>query len=144
MILLSILADLNNPVIWLVSIFLFFFLNSSLFRALVTVPNTPTTTNITHTLMSQSIFSSLVSPVFFPLCTFLYFHSVVCWNFNIHSLTSFSFFINTISALHTGIMRSACISKFLRILCVSFSLTDSGFCIYDLVVWSNFDLLYNS
>ena len=31
-----------------------------------------------------------------------------------------------------------------RILCVSFSVTDSGLCKYHLVVWSSFNLLYNS
>ena len=37
-----------------------------------------------------------------------------------------------------------CISKFLRILCVSFSRTDSVFCIHHLFVWSNVNFLYNS
>ena len=39
---------------------------------------------------------------------------------------------------------SVCISKSQRILCVSFFRTDSGLCIYNLVVWSNFNFLRNS
>ena len=46
--------------------------------------------------------------------------------------------IITRSRLLARIMWSICISESLRILCVSFSWTDSGFCIYHLVVWSKF------
>ena len=41
--------------------------------------------------------------------------------------------------LLVGIRWSICISKPQRILCVSFSRTDSSLCVYHLVVWSNFN-----
>ena len=52
--------------------------------------------------------------------------------------------INTMSCLLSGIGISICILKFLWMLCVSFLGTYSSLCIYNLVVWSNFILLYNS
>ena len=39
---------------------------------------------------------------------------------------------------------SVCISKSKKILCVSFSRMDSGFCIYHLFLWSNFNFSRNS
>ena len=39
---------------------------------------------------------------------------------------------------------SVCMLKFHRSLCVSFSSTDVGFCIYNLFIWSNFNFLHNS
>ena len=39
---------------------------------------------------------------------------------------------------------SVCISKSQWTLCVSFSWTDSGLCIYHLFIWSNFNFLHNS
>ena len=51
---------------------------------------------------------------------------------------------NTRSGRLAGIGWSVCISKSQRISCVWFSRTNSGLCIYHVVVWSNFNLLYNS
>ena len=45
------------------------------------------------------------------------------------------------SGLLAGIRWSVCVSK---ILCISFSITDSGLCIYHLIEWSNFNFLHNS
>ena len=57
----------------------------------------------------------------------------------------FSFLlINIWFSFLAGIKWSVCISKSQKILCVSCSRTDSGLCIYHLLVWSNFSLLYNS
>ena len=39
---------------------------------------------------------------------------------------------------------SVCISQFQRIVCISFSRTEPGLCIYYLVEWSNFNFLHNS
>ena len=50
----------------------------------------------------------------------------------------------TRSGRMAGIRWSVCISKFQRILCISFSRMDSGLCIYYLFVWSNLNLLHNS
>ena len=56
----------------------------------------------------------------------------------------FFLLIITSSGLLTGISWYVCISKSQRIVCVSFSRIDYGLCKYDLVVWSNFNLLHNS
>ena len=60
----------------------------------------------------------------------------------IHQL--FIHFILLSSGLLDGIMWSVCISKPHRILCVSFSRTDSGLYLYHLARWSNFHVLRSS
>ena len=54
------------------------------------------------------------------------------------------FLIFTMSGLLVGIKWYVFISKSRRILCVSFSKSDSGWCIYHLVIRSNFNFLHNS
>ena len=54
------------------------------------------------------------------------------------------FFIITCSGRLAEIRWSVVISKSQRSLYVSFSRTDSGLCIYHLLVWSNFNFLHNS
>ena len=56
----------------------------------------------------------------------------------------FFFLINSRSALLARMKWSVYISKSQRIVCVSFSRMDSGFCRYHLVVWSNFNFLHDS
>ena len=58
----------------------------------------------------------------------------------------FSFFLLIIirSGLLAAIRRSVCMSKSHRSLCVSFSRTDAGLCLYHLFVWSNFNFLHIS
>ena len=60
----------------------------------------------------------------------------------------FSFFLLLLSIIWSGrlteIRWSVCISKSLRRLCVSFSRTNSGFCIYHLFIWSNPNFLHDS
>ena len=51
--------------------------------------------------------------------------------------------MNTCSNFLTGI-RNFWISKSQRILCVPFSWTDSGLCIYHFAVWSNLSFSHNS
>ena len=48
------------------------------------------------------------------------------------------------SGLLAEIRWSVCISKSQKILCVLFSRTESGLWIYNLLIWSNFNFLYNS
>ena len=48
------------------------------------------------------------------------------------------------SGLLAGIRWSVCISKSHRSLCVSFSMTGAGLCIYHLFVWSNWNFLHIS
>ena len=54
------------------------------------------------------------------------------------------FFVLINTSLLTGVWWSVYISKSEKILCIPFSLTDSGLCIYHVSEWTNFNLLHNS
>ena len=57
------------------------------------------------------------------------------------------FFFNLSTITWSGRLaeiRWSCISESQTTLCVSFSRTDSGLCIYHLIVWSNLNFLHNS
>ena len=54
------------------------------------------------------------------------------------------FFLPSLSGGLAEVRWSVCMSKSHRNLCVSFSRTDSGLCIYQLFVWSNLNFLCNS
>ena len=56
----------------------------------------------------------------------------------------FSFFVNIRSGLLAEIWWSVCMSKSHRSLCMLFSRTGVGVCIYHLLVWSNLNFLYIS
>ena len=75
---LSIIADLNNTLVWVVSSLPLISSNSSslLAKSLGTAPSAPTTIGITVTLMLHSLFSSLVQEILYVF-VFFYFHSVV-------------------------------------------------------------------
>ena len=121
----------------------------------VTVPRTPITIGIYATFMFDSFsvfFNSL------PWSRYLSFFSFF-FNFSLWSAETansiilqvlvfylFFFFLITItrSGLLTEIRWSVCMSKSHRSLCVSFSRTDAGLCIYHLFFWSNFNFLHNS
>ena len=80
--LLSILADLNYSVVWIVSILRLIFSSSSLFsKAFQSVPSAPTTTSITFTLMFHGFFLYFSGKVqvFLYLFTFFYFYSMLHW-----------------------------------------------------------------
>ena len=84
------------------------------------------------------------------MATYLPFHFF--FNFTLWSaktakstiLQVLSFFIITKSGRPTEIRWLGCVSKSLRNLCISFSRTDAGLCIYHLLVWLNFYFLHNS
>ena len=61
-----------------------------------------------------------------------------------HFASSFFFLIITRSGRLAKIRWSVCISKSQRSLCVSFSRTDVGLCVYHLFVWSNLNFLAQS
>ena len=82
--------------------------------------------------------------VLISLYTFFWFHSVVCWDSKVHNSASSLFFVTIRSGYLAEIWWSVCILKSQRSLCVSFSRTDSGLCMYHLFVWSNFNFLHNS
>ena len=73
--------------------------------------------------------------------TFFYFHSVVHWNSKIHMITNPFFLLILVFWPRLGVL---CLSKSQRILWIPFSWTNSGFSIYNSLVWSNFNLLYKS
>ena len=137
--LLSILAVLNNAVVWMVSPRLSTSKSSSPFsNPLVTVPKAPITIGIIVTFMFQSLFffqfPSKVE-VLILLFTFFQFYSVVRQDSKVDNFVSFSFFMIFIrSGLLAEIRLSACLSKFYRNLCVSFFRTAAWLCIYHLFV----------
>ena len=80
------------------------------------------------------------------LFTFFQFYSVVSCNSKIHNFASSLFLLLIIirSGRLAEIMWSIYMFKSLRSLCVPFSRTDTGLCLYHLFVWPNFNFSHNS
>ena len=137
--LLSILAVLGNAFIWIVSTRPPISKSSRPFNnSLVIVPKATITigTNRHFHVPQPFQFSSKVE-VLILLFTFLQFYSVVSWDSKVSSIAILFFFLLLIiirSVLLAEIRRSACMSKSHRCLCVSFSRTGAGLCIYHLLV----------
>ena len=145
--LLSILAVLNNAVIWMVSTHPPTSKSSSPFsNPLVTVPNTPITIGIIFTCMFHSFFSSLARSRYLSFFSLSF--CFILWSAGTAKSTILQvlFFLLIIikSGLLAGIRWSVCISKSHRSLCESFSRTGAGLCIYHLLVWSNWNFLHIS
>ena len=124
--LLSILDDLNNAVVCIVSTRPFISKSSSPFtQPLVTVP-------------SAQITSSLARSRYISLFSF---------SAGRQSLQFGRFFLFLLPITRSGrlaeIRLSVCVSKTPQSLCVSFSWTNSGLCIYHLFVWSDLNFLHN-
>ena len=144
-ILLSILTVLNNVVVWMVSTHPPTSKTSSPFNnPLVTVPKAPITIGIIFTFMFHSLFNSLARSKY--LSFFLLSFSFILWSVRTAKSTILQvlFFLLIImrSGLVARIRWSICISKSHRSLCVSFSRTAAGLCIYHLFVWSNLNFLH--
>ena len=116
--LLGILADLNNAVVWMVSLVLLF--PSPCTSPLVTVPKAPITTNINVTFMFHSFFQFPSKfEVFIPLFIFFQFFSVVSRDSKFHNFASSLFLLIIIrSSRLAEIKWSVCMSKSRRSLCV--------------------------
>ena len=145
--LLSILAVLNNAVVWMISTRPPTSKSSSPFsNPLVTVPNAPITIGIIVTCMFHSFFSSLARSRY--LSFFSHSFSFILWSAGTAKPTFLQvlFFLLIIikSGLLAEIRWSVCMSKSHRSLCVSFSKTGAGLCIYHLFVWSNLNFLHIS
>ena len=145
--LLSILAVLNNAVVWMVSSRPPTSKSSSPFsNPLVAVPNAPITIGIIVTCMFHIFFFSRARSRY--LSFFSYSFSFILWSAGTAKSTILQvlFFLLIIikSGLLAGIRWSVCISKSHRSLCVAFSRTGAGFCIYHLLVWSNLNFLHIS
>ena len=153
--LLSILIVLNNAVVGMVSTRPPTSKSSSLFNnPLVTVPNAPITIAIIVTFTFQNCFFFSQFPskveVLILLFTFFQFYCGPPGQQN-PQFCKFSFFfffcwllITIRSGLLADIRWSVYMSKSHWSLCVSFSWTDAGLCIYHLLVWSNFDFWHIS
>ena len=92
--LLSILADLNNALVWMFSIRpLYFQVLQFLYQSLVTVPSAPITIGITVTFTFHGFFQFLNQiEIYIFLFTFLHFYSVVSRDSKVHNSASFLFF----------------------------------------------------
>ena len=85
--------------------------------------------------------------VLISLFTFFQFYSVISRDSKVDNFADFLFFFLLIiikSGLRAEIRWSICISKSHWSLCVSFSRTCAGLCIYNLLAWSNLNLLHIS
>ena len=138
--LLSIMAVLNNVVVWMVSICPFISKSSSPFNnPLVTVLKAPITIGIIVTFLFQSFFNPLVSWRY--LSIFSNSFSFIRWSIGTAKSTIlqnlFSLLIIIRSVLLAEIWWSVCMSKLHRSLCVSFSRTGARLCICHLFVRSN-------
>ena len=145
--LLSILAVLNNAVVWMVSTRPPTSKSSSPFsNPLVTVPNAPITIGIIVTCMFHSFFSSLARSRY--LSFFSHSFSFILWSAGTAKsiiLQVFFFLLIIIkSGLLAGIRWYVCILKSHGSLCESFSRKATGLCIYHLFVWSNLNFLHIS
>ena len=143
--LLSILAVLNNVVVWMVSTCLPTSNSSSPFsNPLVTVPKAPITIGIMVTVMFHS-FSNFLSRSRY-LSFFSHSFSFIMWSAGTVKSKFFFFFLLIIirSGLLAKIRWSVCTSKSHRSLRVSFSRTGAGLCIYHLLVRSNLNFLHIS
>ena len=139
-ILLCIRVDLDNTVVWMVSIHPlitnFYCLFSKTFQ------NHSKDTNCNwyhHQLHVPLLFSSRARSKYF-FFAFDHFHcGLLEWQNLTRWQILFCLLINIKSVHLARIRGSFCISKSQKI-----SKTDSGLCIYHFVVWSNFNLLHNS
>ena len=131
--LLSILADLNNALICIVSTLSVISTSSSICtNPLGTVPRAPITTGFIATFIFHIFFQFFSKvEVLNPLFTFFRFHSVVHQDNKVHN----SLLIIIISVCLAVIRWSVCVSKSQRSLCVSFYMTDSGLWIYPLCLF---------
>ena len=153
--LLSILAVLNNVVVWMVSTCPPTSKSSSPFNnPLVTVPNAPITIGVIITSMSHSFFNYLARSRY--LSFFSHSFSFILWSVGTVKATilqvlfffsSFFFLLLLLLIIirsdHLAEIRgSVGMSKSHRSLCLLFSRTGAGLCIYHLFVWSNLNFLH--
>ena len=136
--LLSILADLNNPVVWMVPISPVISKSSNpCTYPLVTVPRASIIIGIIVAFMLHSLFNSLAKSRYLSLFSDSF--NLTLWSTGMAKST-----ILQVIFFSCRYLMIICISKSQWSLCVSFSRTNSVLCIYHLLVWSNFNFLQNS
>ena len=128
--LLSILADLNNAVVWMVSTRSLIVMSSSSFtNLLVTVPRSSITIGITATLMFHSFLISLARSRYLSFFSLSF--NFPLWSVGTAKSTIRQILFFLLKSGRLGEIRwSLCISKFQKRLCMTFSRTDSGLWIY--------------
>ena len=135
--LLSILVDLNNVVYSMVSTWCVIFKFSRPFtNHLEIVPSAPITVIITGIFIFNSLFSSLARSWYSSSFSFL----ILLGGLQERQGSLFGTRCGRLAEFRW----SVCISKSQKILCVSFSSTNSGLSINHLFVWSNSNSLHNS
>ena len=132
----SILANLRNVVIWIASARPLISKSSSLFtNPLVTVPRAPITISTTVTFLFHSFLIPKHGRGTYPSFHFLSILFYRQWDRKVHNSAISLFLLITIRSDRLADIRwYFCISKYPRNLCVSFSKTNSGLCIYHLFV----------
>ena len=142
--LLRILVVLNSAVVWTVSTRPP--TSSPFSNPLVTVPNVPITIGITVTCMFHRFFNSLAKSRYLSFLSHSF--SFILWSAGTAKstilLVLFFLLIIIRSGLLAEIRWSVCMSKSHESLCVLFSRTGAGLCIYLLFVWSNLNFLHIS
>ena len=144
--LISILADLNNAVVWMASTRSLFSKSSSPFiNPSVTVPRAPITIGIIVTFMRHSFFNSLARTRHLFLFSLSF--NFILWSTESAKSTIqwvlFLLLIMISSGCLAEIRWFVCMSKSYRSLYISFSRTDAGLCEYHLFLWFNLNFLHN-
>ena len=144
--LFNILTDLNNAVVWM------FFTrpvisnsSSPCTNLLVTVPRAPITIGINITFLFYSLFSSLARSMYLSL--FLFSSNFTLWSVGSAKSTILQvlfFWLLIIRSGRLAEIRYLLVSQNPIGVCVTFSGTDVGFCLYHLFVWSDFSSWHNS
>ena len=144
---LRFLAVLSNAVVWIVSTHLLTSKSSRPFNnPLVIVPKAPITSATIVTSMFHSFFNSLARTRYLSFFS-LSFRFILLSTGTAKSMILEILFVLLIiikSGLLARIRWSVCLLKSHRSLCVSFSRTGAGLCIYHLLVWSNLNFLHIS
>ena len=145
---LRILAILSNAVVWIVSTRPPTSKSSRPFNnPLVIVPKVPITIGTIVTFMFLSFFNSLARSRYLSFFSLSF--RTILWSAGTAKSTILQIFFCFVlflliimrSGLLAGIKWSVSMLKSHRSLCVSFSRTGAGLCIYHLFVWSNWNFL---
>ena len=112
----------------------------------VTVPKAPITIGTIDTFMFHIFFNSLARSTY--LSFFSHSFGFILWSTRTAKSTILQILFFLLIIIRSGLLAeirwSVCISKSHRSLCVSFSRTGAGLCIYHLLVWSNLNFLHIS
>ena len=142
----SILADLNNVVVWMVSTHSLISKSSSPFNnPSMTVPRVPIINCVNVTFIFHSVFQFLSNVlVFILLLNFFLFCSVFSRDSQVYNSANFIFGWILLDLIVSPSLDALLVCQNPIGVCVSFSGTAAGLCIYHLFAWSNFNFFHNS